>query len=69
MMFAIFKLSYVIGRKMHWEGKMAILADQKYIIPCLCVQVPVLNWDVNLVFGIWGVNPNLIKSSRESEYK
>ena len=47
---------------------MAILADQKYIIPCLCVQVAVLNWDVNLVFGIWGVNPNLIKSSRESEY-
>ena len=41
---------------------------KKHIIPYLCVQVPVLNWDVNLVFGIWGVNPNLIKSSRESEY-
>ena len=51
-----------------FRRKMAILADQKNIIPCLCVQVPVLNWDVNLVFGIWGVNPNLIKSSRESEY-
>ena len=68
MMFAIFMLLYVIGQKMCREGKMAILADQKIYYPCLCVQMPVLNWDVNLVFGIWGVNPNLIKSSRESEY-
>ena len=50
------------------KEKWPFFSIKKYIVPCLCVQVPVLNWDVNLVFGIWGVNPNLIKSSRESEY-